>query len=105
MRDILNCVIHDPRLIRDQFAIIWPARDTRVSATQKYAAIRGSNVFLCATCIFVSKTQEIVVEKVMEIVRMLAISIFFTPVFNKARMKVCNESKKQKLTLIGFSDV
>ena len=41
---------------------------------------------------FLSKTQEIVVEKVMEI------SFFLTSVFNKARMK-------KKLTLIGFSDV
>ena len=41
----LYCAIRDPRLIRDQSSIIWPAPHTRVSVAQKYAVIRGSNVF------------------------------------------------------------
>ena len=42
----------------------------------------------------------------MEIVKIIDISFFFTSVFNKTRMKVCNERKKpKKMTLIDFSDV
>ena len=47
-----------------------------MSAAQKYALIRGSKVFLGPHVFFVSKTQEIVVEIVMEIVQMLDISIY-----------------------------
>ena len=46
----------------------------RVSATQKYALIRMSILFLGHVYLSVSKTQEIVVEKVMKIVQMLDIS-------------------------------
>ena len=45
-------------------------------AAQKYALIRGSKVFFGPRVFFVSKTQEIVVEKVMEIVQTLDISIY-----------------------------
>ena len=51
-------------------------RDTHVSAAQKYALIPGSKVFFGPRVFFVSKTQELVVEKVMEIVQMLHISIY-----------------------------
>ena len=47
-----------------------------MSAAQKYAVIRDSKVFFGPRAFFVSKTQETVVEKVMEIVQMLDISIF-----------------------------
>ena len=70
-----------------------------MSAAQKVKMFFGPRVF------FVSKTQEIVMKMVMEIIQMLDILIYLLQYLNKARMKVYNERKKQKLTLIGFSDV
>ena len=54
----------------------------------------------------VSKTQEMLLEKVIKIVQMLDMSNFFTSVFHKEGMKECNERKKKlKLTLSAFSDM
>ena len=93
---LLNCAF-------DISAIIWSARYMHVSAAKKYALICGSKVLLWPRVFFVSKTQEIVVEKVMEIVQMLDISIYLLIYSIKQGWRYV--MKEKKITLIGFSDM